>query len=299
MQPLEKAILRTLIYADLFQFPLTESELHWYLIHHEPVSLEVVLHTLAHSAGLNTVLHRAEGYIALEEHASIIAQRQQREQYAQANWSKAERYGRWLAHIPFVRMVALTGALAVRNPSSHNDDYDYFLVTLPGRVWMARLFAVVLVRIVRLWGDEICPNYVLAADKLEQKRCDLFIAHEIVQMHLIFGEALYSDMIAANRWTSVYLPNAQLQGGEAAVPHRLKRLAEKLLQTRLGNWIETWEYQRKTRQFAPRTARKPDGEALIDESHVKGHFDDFGLEVMRRYETRLQAYDLHDAATIY
>ena len=39
MTRIEEAILRTVIYADIFNFPLTRAELHHYLIADTPVSL--------------------------------------------------------------------------------------------------------------------------------------------------------------------------------------------------------------------------------------------------------------------
>ncbi|MFN8450301.1 MAG: hypothetical protein U0521_17370 [Anaerolineae bacterium] len=41
------------------------------------------------------------------------------------------------ARLPPVRMVALTGALVVRNASDNDDDLDYVLVTRRG-AWIAR-----------------------------------------------------------------------------------------------------------------------------------------------------------------
>lgn len=292
MQPLENSILRTLIYADVFHFPLTEVELHRYLIHYEPVSLQTVQNTLKQSTILQRYLCQADGYIALIDNPSIIDLRKQRESYTRSNWPKAERYGRWLAQIPFVQMVALTGALAVRNPSNPNDDYDYFLITRPGRVWMARLFAVILVRVVRLWGDELCPNYVLAADSLAQQRHDLFMAHEIAQMHLIFGTDLYQQMMSANAWTTRFLPNACTPQTPATLNQHLKNGLEWVFSGKLGDWIEAWEYRRKSERFRPKVDA-PIADAVIDSSQAKGHFDDHGQRVMRQYEARLHDYGLN------
>lgn len=290
MQPLEASILRTLIYADIFQFPLTEAELHYYLIHYEPVSLKTIQNTLLHSTQLSGCIHQEDGYIALAEHMSFIDLRKSREKLTHTQWQKAQRYGQWLAHIPFVQMVALTGALAARNPSSEQDDYDYFLITRPGRVWMARLFAVILVRIVRLWGDELCPNYVLAADCLEQERCDLFMAHEITQMYLIFGTDLYRQMMVANAWTTLFLPNALTTEHTSTRVSPFKRMIEMVLSTKFGDWVESWEYHRKVRRFSSKANIAAN--AVIDSSQAKGHFDDHGQRVMHQYTARLHEYGL-------
>ena len=117
----------------------------------------------------------------------MIPLRVERDQASLLLWPPALSYGAWLARLPFVRMVALTGALAMRNASADDDDLDYVLVTAPGRVWLARAFAIVLVRLAKRRGVVVCPNYVLAESALAQDKHDLFMAHEVAQMVPIYG----------------------------------------------------------------------------------------------------------------
>jgi hypothetical protein len=207
--------------------------------------------------------------------------------------SSAYRYGNWFAAIPFVRMVALTGALAVRNPATLEDDFDYMLVTSKGRVWTARLFAVIVVRLVRLLGRELCPNYVLADNQLLQARQDTFIAHEIAQMQPIYGADLYRLMLQENAWAKAYLPNldAYEDRHEAALP--LKKALEWLFGGWLGNRLEAWEFSRKSQKFAAETEREGSA-AQIDQSQAKGHFKDNGHPILEQYYSRLREYGLMD-----
>jgi hypothetical protein len=295
--PIEEAILRTVIYADLFSFPLNLRELHHYLIADQPHSLMEVEQALKTSTFLKQALEFPQEYIICAGRQEIIAIRAAREQASKQLWSPALRCGEWLARLPFVRMVALTGALAVRNASDNDDDLDYVLVTTAGRVWLARAFAIVLVRLGKTRGVVICPNYVLAVSALEQEKQDLFMAHEVAQMLPIYGVPLYDQMRAANAWVRAYLPNVdQPYFAEAErVPGRgwraLKGAAEWLLSGRLGDALEKWEYQRKLRRFADEM-QTPNSAALLDDQHVKGHFQDHGHPVMQQYEQRLRQYNL-------
>ena len=140
-------------------------------------------------------------------------------------------------------MVALTGALAMRNPVSTDDDLDYLIVTRPGRVWLARLATVMLVRVVRLTGTVICPNFVLAEDALGQNRRDVYIAHEVTQAVPFFGGALYDRLRAENRWTDAHLPNAhgaphpeQIRGA-SRTGNAVKRALEWAFNGNLGDRI--------------------------------------------------------------
>ncbi|MEP7291204.1 MAG: hypothetical protein ABI835_05445 [Chloroflexota bacterium] len=297
MTPIEQAILRTVIYADLFNFPLTRRELHHYLIAEQPFSLAQIEQTLRASSFLKTALAFPQDYIICAGRYEIIALRDKREQASMVLWSSALVYGQWLARLPFVRLVALTGALAVRNAADNDDDLDYVLVTRSGRVWLARAFAIVLVRLAKTRGMVVCPNYVLAETALEQTPRDLFMAHEIAQMVPIYGQHVYADMRDANGWVADFLPNARAPfyveaehsaGGGWTL---LKRTAEILLGGRLGEALEAWEYRRKLRRFADEM-KTPNNAALLDDEHVKGHFKDHGHPVMRQYEQRLRQYDL-------
>jgi hypothetical protein len=294
MTPLETAILRTILYADVFDFPLTRAEIQHFLIHDAAVTHEQINQTLTHSARLQEMLVEGAGYVALASRAHLLAVRQQRDAASAHLWPLAVRYGRWLAHLPFVRMVAITGALAVRNASSTQDDIDYLLITTPNRVWLARAGAILLVRLIKLSGIVICPNYVLAENTLEQDRKDLFIAHEITQMIPLYGHGLYQRFRAANPWVGQHMANAHAPlYAEADAPRQslLKRLLETVLRTRLGDWLEQWEYRRKLRRFAPEM-QNPHSSARLDQSQVKGHFNDYGHRVMERYHQRLQEYGL-------
>lgn len=297
MTPIEAAILRTVLYGDVFHFALTVPEIHHFLIAASPIpypDIERVLHT---SPFLKTALLIERGYVACAGRADLIDLRVQRDHIASELWTLAEHYGVWLSRLPFVRMVALTGALAMRNPAHTGDDLDYMIVTTPNRVWLARAFSILLVRWVKRRGVVICPNYVLASSALAQSQQDLFMAHEITQMIPLYDTHLYAAMRGANAWVAAHMPNAnapfytppmtQPRGAWDA----LKRGAEWFFGGRIGDRLEQWEYARKARRFAS-DMRDSSSAAQIDPEHVKGHFNDHGYPIMQKYKERLQHYQL-------
>jgi len=300
MSPLDHAILRTVLYADVFDFPLTVEEIHHYLIHTETVSVDEVRASLTNSPLLCETLTHAAPYYALHNRATLITLRQKRDTHVERLLTAARTCGTWLARLPFVRMVALTGSLAVRNPRGEVDDLDYFLLVEPGRVWLARAFAIVLVRLGRLRGLEICPNYVLASDQLTQKRQDLFIAREISQMIPLYGVTWYDAFRQANTWADGYQANAlgPLYDEVEIRPGRwqlLKHFGEWVLGGGLGARLEQLEYQRKQRRFQAKMAEHADENgAEIDTGRVKGHFADYGAHALAQYRQRLAAYGVAD-----
>ncbi|HYO87014.1 MAG TPA: hypothetical protein VER79_00085 [Candidatus Limnocylindrales bacterium] len=296
MPDLDDAILQTVLYGDVFNFPMTPREIHHFLIDDAPCSLNDVEDTLRTSPLLAEVLVQAGGYVALKDRVELMVLRAQREAASAQMMGTARRYGRWLSRLPFVRMVAITGALSMRNAADTHDDLDYVLVTARGRVWLARAFAIVIVRLGKVRGAVVCPNYVLAETALAQSRRDLYIAHEIAQMTPLYGFAIYEQMRALNGWACHYLPNArvpfysQAEGRTGALFGAFKRAAEWLLGGRTGDALERWESARKVRRFQAQMA-EAQHDAQLDSEHVKGHFRDHGQRVLHQYALRLQEYE--------
>ena len=297
MDRIDAAILRTVIYADIFNFPLTVEEIHHFLIGDEPASIEAVRQSLSASDWLRHRIATNGVYYALSGRDDLFSVRDEHEAASRRLWPQAVQHGAWLSRLPFVRMVAVTGALAMRNASDQDDDLDYLLITAAGRVWLARAFAVLLVRLARLRGVEICPNYVLAETALQQDKRDLFMAHEMAQMVPLFGRGLYWQMREANTWVNEHLANASrpyFQEPELNIGRGwavVKRLLEALLGGRAGDALEAWEYRRKMRRFA-HDLQTPHSSAQLDENHVKGHFNDHGHPVLRRFQEQLEQHGL-------
>src|SRR5690606_1002027 len=130
------------------------------------------------------------------------------------------------------------------------------LVTATRRVWLARAFCIVLVRLGLLRGAQICPNYVLAVSALEQDKQDIFMAHLVVQMVALYGQKMYQNFREANGWVTRQLPNAEgaFYQETEYIPRGFwyitKRVLEFILGGDLGDWLEHWEYRRKLRRFA-------------------------------------------------
>lgn len=298
--PLERAILRTVVYGDLFDFPMTPHEIHRYLIAEQPSSWEQVHGTLAESEYLAGRLSRMNGYVALTGREALFDVREDREVHTRKLWEAARTYGRWLARMPFVRMVTLTGALAVRNPSGYDDDLDYLIVAAEGRVWLARAFAILVVRLGRLFGVEVCPNYVVTETALRQNRRGLYVAHEVLQAVPLYGYHLHEQLLAENGWVFGFLPNARMDWPESEEIQLgrfwagARKIAELVLGGRLGDMLEHWEFGRKQRQFAA-ALQDPVAAAEVEPSQLKGHFNDHGVRVMHRYAERLQQMEIPES----
>jgi len=200
------------------------------------------------------------------------------------------RYGRLLAELPFVRMVAVTGSLTRDNVTS-GGDIDYLLVTAAGRVWVGRGLAGVVRRAVRRRGTHLCPNYVLSEQALMVGDRNLFTANELVQMVPLSGHAVYRRMRRVNDWTAEFLPNA---GGcpRQLAPlslrgRRVARLGEAALGTPVGGWMEQFEWARFERKLPARSSDPK--EVVYTAECFKDHVDGWGEKVLAAYADRIAA----------
>lgn len=293
---LETAILHTVAYADIFDYPLKVEEVHRYL--EVPALLATVDAEVANGVVSSGRLAWRDGYVSLPGREGIVEVRQQRERRAQALWPRALRYASLIASFPFVRMVALTGSLALDNADDRTD-LDFLIVTAPDRLWLARSFLLFIVRWARRRGDVVCPNYLLSERALVLEQRNLFVARELAQMVPLFGLDVYERMRAANGWSRAYLPNAE---GPPPPTRRIGRardlptLARPLqgtfetgLRTPLGLWLDRWEMRRKTERWRRQYPQQP--EAAFGPDWCKGHFDAHGHRILAAHEERVRALD--------
>jgi len=291
----ERAILKTVLYSSLFDYALTPDEIAHYLV--ETVSSEdEVRSVLAASEWLDGQIARVDGHVTLRGREDLASQRRERARASRRLWRKARFLARALSWLPFVRMAAVTGALAMENSAEH-DDVDVFLVTAPGRVWLTRALAIALVYMGKLARTTLCPNYVVSQEVLSIEPRTVYVAHEFVQMVPIYGFAMYRRMRAANPWIRDLLPNAdqplhqEPEYHPGPVVRAVKRVMEWALSGELGDRLERWEMRRKIRRFSP-MAGQAYNSVVLDRTQVKGHFNDHGTRISRQYEARLEEYGL-------
>ncbi|HEX3722349.1 MAG TPA: hypothetical protein VHV31_06130 [Nitrolancea sp.] len=280
---LAEAIFETVAYADIFDYPLTAVEIQRYLIK-QAASRASVQDALEHDPSLVERLSPSDEFFCLTGREAIVVIRRQRESLARRYWPRAQRYGRIIASLPFVQMVAITGELAMDNVRDKSD-IDFFIVTEHRRLWLCRLFVVGVVHLAATFGDTVCPNYLLSERALAISERDLYSAHEVVQMIPLAGLDLYAKFRQANRWVYDFLPNAAGAPRQMpALPHArpVRALTESALRTPAGAFLEKWERGRKLKKFAGMS--RIHREASFSSDWCKGHVHDHGRLILAAFE---------------
>jgi hypothetical protein len=210
-----EAILRTLIYADIFNYPLTKDEVWDYLISDKKLDY----------AGFNRMfnnqkLKQKDNYYYLSK-SNVVKLRQDRMVESKRKMVIAQKYSRLISIIPTVKLIGVSGSLAIGN-ADKKADIDFFIICSKNRVWITRLMIIIFLILSGKYrskkdvqvADKICLNMLISENLISFKtdRQDLFTAHEIIQMKPLFErEDQHRKFLNANNWVKKYLPNYKNQ----------------------------------------------------------------------------------------
>lgn len=280
------SVFHTLAYADVFDYPLTAPEVYRYLTSTK-ASFEDVVQALADES----LFTHVGDYFTLRGREGIVETRKRRTEVSARLWAKAARYGRIIASLPFVRMVAVTGSLAMNNTDA-GKDVDYMIVTVPKHLWTCRALSLLVARFAKLEGVSLCPNYLVTTNAIELKERSLYVAHELAQMIPLSGMEIFSEMLRLNGWIYDYLPNASSgPTWPQTVKHGnteslIQRISEILFSLPIGNWFEKWEMNRKIERLA--REQSSSFESYFSADVCKGHIDRHGENVVTALAVRLE-----------
>lgn len=207
MSPESLAVAQTLKYADLFQFPPTETELRQYLIGHKLGSRPIP----------PGPYKKVGEYYVLRGREALVRTRKIRARYTQEKIARSVKLSHLLRVFPGVRLVGLTGSVAASN-ASRFDDIDLMIVTAKNRIWLTRAIILGVFSLVGLkrpdkasghFDNKFCFNLWLEDTKtgLTLKNRDLYTAYEVCLMKPLLGGETYRRFLHVNRWRETYLPN--------------------------------------------------------------------------------------------
>lgn len=209
------SILATLSYADIFDFPLTKSEICQRLISSRKIQCSTIDMYLKNSG----IIGEREGYYFLKKRDEIVALRKRRTKYSELKMKKAEKISSMLSHIPGVLFIGVSGSLAVGN-CKRDDDIDFFIITKNNYLWTTRLLVNLALlalkskrkRNSKEVSDTICVNMYLSEANLTmpKQRRNIYTAHEIIQIRaLVNKEKTHERFACSNQWIEKFLPNAR------------------------------------------------------------------------------------------
>lgn len=284
----QKAVFNTLVYSGIFDYPLKPEEIFLYLINDAPCSQQEIVGALGglKQAGL---IEEREGLFFLKNREAVCDLRKKREVWSQQKLIKVRRWI-WLFRLmPWVRLVAVTGAV-VANNADQTSDIDLMVIADSKRIWLTRLLTLGLLKILGLRVDlkrgltanRFCVNLFIADDCLEYPQKNLYTANEIIRVEPIFErDDFYQKFLSANLWTSEFLPNLRRPStvgwrGEASMKRSF--FVNKLFDV-LEKKTRNWQIKRIRRNF-PQTVNIGDGDLLSFQPN------DCSQKILAEYEKR-------------
>lgn len=209
------AIIRTLCYAQIFSYPLTETELWQYLLHNKKISRKTFIWNLNQNLH---VFEKIYDYYVLRGDSKLAAERTKRHNYSVKKLRKAVLISKILFYIPTVKLIGVSGSLSMYN-AKKEDDIDLFFITSKNFLWTTRfmvnvalcLFGQKRMKEEKYAQDKICPNMFMPEDVLCIKKQDqnIYTAHEVAQMKVLFAKKnIYLKFLSQNAWVLRYMPNA-------------------------------------------------------------------------------------------
>ena len=226
---LEKQILATIVYYDILNYPLTAFEVFLYLVNKENTELSSeaselssVFSLLDNSEYLKKHIDQKYGFYFLkrtppnpplsggemnylpltkggtnypllsEKVMDIVQQRLNRKKLADQKWKKAKKIF-WIMQItPFMKMVLVSGSLAMGN-SKNESDIDLIITAKKGRIWTVRTFVTLLTSVlgVRRYGDKtrnkICLDHYITDKSLKIPFESLYNAQSYVHLVNVYN----------------------------------------------------------------------------------------------------------------
>jgi predicted nucleotidyltransferase len=301
---LQRHILRTMLYFDIFDYPLSSTEVFRFLGTNSLTEDKVVasLEELA----TRKIVHKFDEFYSVQPAEGNISRRVKGNAEAIRYLTIARRKAQLISKFPFVRAVLASGSLA-KGYMDHNSDIDFFIVTAPGRLWIARTLLVLYKRIFLLNSHKyFCVNYFVDEDHLEIEDKNLFTATELATVIPLYGGKIYSQLLRKNSWIRERFPNFT-ERPTMNVPDTstrgLKKILEAIINFIFVNQIEAYcqavTMNRWRRLYEKKYSKADFDIAFKSKGYAsKNHPQHFQRKVMELYAEKLKSFKFPDLTRI-
>jgi hypothetical protein len=293
-------ILSLLVYFDIFEHPLTPSD----MMRMTGLS-ETTIHDQLRMLVTTKICFEWQGYYGLTPYTEEKAQRRiQAERNAEMYWPKVKKYARIIANFPFVKGVAISGSLS-KGVMTDQGDIDFFIITEPNRLWITRSL-LILYKKIRLLNSRkyFCLNYFVDTNNLGIIDENIFTAVEVAHLIPVYAEEkLFEKFYIENQWVvqfirlpspinSLALPTDPFYGLSDNIKiKKSKYRKEKWLSGSFGNYLEQWTHKKTLKRWMRKFGHFDENKfELTMRSTIgvsKHHPQDFQSRVLDIYTQRL------------
>ena len=236
---LAKSIVKTLAYYDIFNYPLTKEEIYA-CSNTKGDTKTSVFEELEVLVGLG-IVYKCDKFYSINHNSQLIPKRIEGNKRAIKKMITARLFSKFISHFPFVRSVLLSGSIS-KGYMDEKSDIDYFIITAPNRLWIARILLVFFKKMFLLNSYKLfCINYFISTSQLEIEEKNIYTAIELATLIPMYGADVYSDLYDSNQWIKTYLPNYPKRDVTNLPVFKRKiiqKVIESLLNRRFGDYVD-------------------------------------------------------------
>lgn len=239
-----------------------------------------------------------EGFYGLKDCAVSAEKRLWGNQRARDVMKIAEKKAAFIGRFPFVKGVFISGSLS-KGVFLEDGDVDFFIVTQPNRLWVARTLLVFYKKVFLLNSRKyFCVNYFVDSDHLKIDEENLFTATEIITLIPMVNPDLYQDFIMENNWVNEFYPEAGLLDTNRTQGLKKKGLGrgiERLLKGKFGESLDA-KFMRITlrrwqRKFGHFSEEEFELVMKTNRRVSKHHPSNFQKRVLDKYNEKLKHFE--------
>lgn len=301
----QRAVCRTIAFFDVFEYPLTDTEIQKFLLGFDgdaEYTLNDVRACLASLVFLGA-LAVGEGLYHSVGRSALRELRRFRVLYSYRKYRRARRMGALLARVPFVRMVCVCNTLGL-NAAKDTSDIDLFIVARAGHLWFVRLVCTGFAHLLGMRPREgsvrnmLCLSFYAADDALCLSALqhpawspDLYLAYWISWCVPLYDDGVYDDFFKANAWITSVLPNRApyrpiplRRIALSSVARFLKRTCERVIGCS-GGMVERGAraLQLRILPFAIKSQMNAGTGVVVSDSLLKFHTTDRRNEIREKF----------------
>jgi len=200
MMDFRENVQATLLYFDLFDHPLSASEI--YTFFPQKMGEEEFEKQLSRQP-----FRSADGLFHVRRNDEVVFARRKRERKARTMLYASRVVGSCLKYFPFVRGVYLSGSLS-KGVNPGDADVDLFIITPEDRLWICRSILTAFKKMFLFNKKKfLCPNYFVSEGHLEIPEKNIFTATELITLRPLYNASMLQRLLDANRWISLFFPN--------------------------------------------------------------------------------------------
>jgi hypothetical protein len=262
-----KEEIASVYYHDIFDYPLSLAELiKWRC-------------GKSDFRGGKEVLSK-KGFYFLEGRERLVYKRLLKNRISEKKMAIAKKTSNIISLFPTVKMVGVTGSLAMKN-SGEDGDIDLFVITKKGSLWTTRLLILLTLKLTGIktrrfndtnQKDKVCLNMWIDESDLiwGAKDRNIYTAHEIAQIiPLINKDKTYEKFLEKNKCILNYWPSAV----------RIKKLKEISIQRSFNFLIEELAFRLQYLYMKGKISRE-----TVTKTKALFHPQNWGKFVLSRLE---------------